>query len=179
MSEKKLVIDQMKLTFEGIFDLNGLYRTIDSWFYEKNYDKFEKKNFEQIMPTGKDVEIEILPWKKTTDYFKNIIRMRMKFVEVKDVEIEQKGVKMRLNQGRVMIIFDGYLESDYDQRWESSSFWMAVRDWWMKYIMRREIESIYHDEIYYRTFKLQKIIKGYLDMEAKGNEYEGYLGDNV
>ena len=74
MSEKKLVVDQLKLTFEGIFDLNGLYRTIDSWFYEKSYDKLEKRNYEQVLPSGKDIEIELLPWKKTTDYFKNIVR---------------------------------------------------------------------------------------------------------
>jgi len=40
MAEKKLVIDQVKLTYDGIFDLNGLYRTIDAWFYEKGYDKY-------------------------------------------------------------------------------------------------------------------------------------------
>ena len=45
--------------------------------------------------------------------------------------------------------------------------------------MRREIETIYYDEIYYRTYRLHKIIKDFLDMEAKGNEYEGYLGDNT
>ena len=58
MSEKKLVIDQLKLTYEGIFDLNGLYRMIDSWFYEKGYDRWELKNYEQVLPTGKDIEIE-------------------------------------------------------------------------------------------------------------------------
>ncbi|MBW2981873.1 hypothetical protein KY343_03265 [Candidatus Woesearchaeota archaeon] len=136
MSEKKLVIDQLKLTFEGIFDLNGLYRTIDSWFYEKNYDKWEKKNYEQVMPTGKDIEIEMLPWKKTTDYFKNIIKIRMRFTNIKDVEIEKQGVKLRLNQGKVMMIFDGYLESDYDQKWEDKPMFFLLRTLFDKYVFR-------------------------------------------
>ncbi len=136
MSEKKLVIDQMKLTFEGIFDLNGLYRTIDSWFYEKGYDKLEKKNFEQVLPGGKDIEIEILPWKKTTDYFKNIIRIRMRFVNVKDVEVEKKGVKLKLNQGRIMMIFDGYLVSDYDQKWEDKPMFFLIRTLFDKYVFK-------------------------------------------
>ena len=136
MSEKKLVIDQMKLTYEGIFDLNGLYRLIDGWFYQKGYDKWERKNYEQVLPTGKDIEIEVLPWKKTTDYFKNIIRIRMRFVNVKDVEIEKKGAKLRLNQGRIMMIFDGYLESDYDQRWEDKPMFFLLRTLFDKYVFK-------------------------------------------
>jgi hypothetical protein len=136
MSEKKLVIDQMKLTYEGIFDLNGLYRLIDGWFYQKGYDKWERKNFEQVMPTGKDIEIELLPWKKTTDYFKNIIRIRMRYTNVKDVEIEKQGVKMRLNQGKVMMIFDGYLESDYEHRWHDKPLFFLIRTLFDKYVFK-------------------------------------------
>jgi len=136
MAEKKLVIDQMKLTYEGIFDLNGLHRTIDAWFYEKGYDKYEKRNFEHILPTGKDIEIELLPWKKTTDYFKNIIRIRMKFTHVKDIEIEKEGVKLTLQQGRVMMIFDAYLVSDYENKWESKPMFFFLRTIFDKYIFR-------------------------------------------
>ncbi len=136
MSEKKLVIDQMKLTYEGIFDLNGLYRLIDGWFYQKGYDKWERKNYEQVLPTGKDIEIELLPWKKTTDYFKNIIRIRMRCTNVKDVEIEKQGVKMRLNQGKVMMIFDGYLESDYEHRWEEKPLFFLIRTLFDKYVFK-------------------------------------------
>ena len=136
MAEKKLVVDQMKLTYEGIFDLNGLYRTIDGWFYEKGYDKYEQKNYEQVLPTGKDIEIELLPWKKTTDYFKNIIRIRMKFANVKDIEVEKKGVKLKLQQGRIMMIFDGYLESDYEHKWDTRPMFFFLRTIFDKYIFK-------------------------------------------
>jgi hypothetical protein len=136
MAEKKLVIDQLKLTYEGIFDLNGLYRTIDSWFYEKGYDKYEKKNFEQILPTGKDIEIEFLPWKKTTDYFKNILRIRLRMVGVKEIELEKKGITLKLQQGRIMMIFDAYLESDYEHKWDSKAIFFFLRTLFDKYIFR-------------------------------------------
>ena len=140
MSEKKLVIDQLKLTYDGLFDLNGLWRLIDSWFYEKGYDRWEHKNFEQIMPTGKDIEIELLPWKKTTEYFKNTIRIRIKMVDVKDVEIEKKGVKLKINKGKVMIVFDGYLESDYENKWESRGIFFLIRTMFDKYFFRRQTD---------------------------------------
>ena len=141
MSEKKLVVDQMKITYEGIFDLNGLYRTIDSWFYEKGYDKYEKKNYEQVLPTGKDIEIELLPWKKTTDYFQHILRIRMKFVNVKDVEVEKKGVKLKLQQGKIMMIFDAYLESDYEQKWSKTPMLFFLRTLYDKYIFKKYFEK--------------------------------------
>jgi len=136
MSEKKLVIDQLKLTYEGLFDLNGLWRLIDSWFYEKGYDRWEHKNFEQILPTGKDIEIELLPWKKTTEYFKNTIRIRIKMTNVKDVEIEKKGAKLKLNKGKVMFVFDGYLESDYEHKWEGKAIFFFLRTIFDKYFLR-------------------------------------------
>lgn len=137
MSEKKLVIDQLKLTYEGLFDLTGLYRAIDAWFYEKGYDKYELKNYEQVLPTGKDIEIEIMPWKKTTDYFKNEIKIRMKFVNVKNVEIEKEGHKIMINQGKVMIVFDGYLTSDYEHKWEKNSLLFFLRTIFDKTFFRR------------------------------------------
>ena len=164
MSEKKLVIDQLKLTFEGIFDLNGLYRTIDSWFYEKNYDKWEKKNFEQIMPTGKDIEIEMLPWKKTTDYFKNIIKIRMRFTNIKDVEIEKQGVKLRLNQGKIMMIFDGYLESDYDSKWEDKPLFFLLRTLFDKYVFKpyfNKFEKWLVNDVYDVHGRIQRFLNLY------------------
>ena len=137
MSEKKLVVDQMKLNYEGIFDLNGMYRTIDAWFYEKGYDKYEKKNYEQVLPTGKDIEIELLQWKKTTTYFKNIQRIRMRFTNVKNVMVEKQGVKLKLQQGQIMMIFDVYLESDYEGRWEARPFLYFLRTVFDKYVFRQ------------------------------------------
>ena len=141
MSEKKLVIDQLKMTYEGLFDLNGLYRTLDSWFYEKGYDRWELKNYEQVLPSGKTIEIELLPWKKTTDYFKNTIRIRLKCEGVKDVEIEKEGVKAKINQGKVMIIFDGYLESDYEHRWEAKPTFFLIRTLFDKYVFKRHFDK--------------------------------------
>jgi len=161
MSEKKLVIDQLKLTFEGIFDLNGLYRTIDAWFYEKGYDKYEKRNYEQALPTGKDIEIELLPWKKTTDYFKNIIRIRIRATGIKEVHIEKQGVKLRLQQGRLMMIFDGYLESDYEHRWDTKPMFFFIRTIFDKYIFKgyfQKAEKWLINDLYDVHTRIQKFL---------------------
>lgn len=119
MSEKRLIIDQLRLNYSGLFNLGDMFRTIDAWFYEKGYDRHEKKNEEQILPSGRFVEIELRPWKKTTDYAKNEIRLRIFVKDMKDVEVEKDGVKLRLQQGDIHMIFDAFLETDYENRWES------------------------------------------------------------
>jgi len=164
MSEKKLVIDQMKLDYSGLFDLNGLYRMIDSWFYEKGYDKWELKNYEQVMPHGKDITIELLPWKKITDYFKNTIRIRINGVGIKDIEVEKKGVKLKLNQGKIMMIFDGYLESDYEHRWEKKPYFFLIRTVFDKYLFKRyfnKFEKWLINDVYDIHGRIQRFLNLY------------------
>jgi len=164
MSEKKLVIDQMKLTYEGLFDMTGLFRMIDAWFYEKGYDRWELKNYEQVMPTGKDIEIELLPWKKTTDYFKNTIRIRIRAVNLKEVEIEKEGAKIKINQGKLMIIMDGYLESDYENRWENKPILYFIRAIFDKYIFKnyfQKFEKWLVNDVYDIHSRIQKYLNVY------------------
>ena len=61
---------------------------------------------------------------------------------------------------------------------ESSTFWQHLKDFYNKYILKEEIETIWGDTLYYRVQKLHNVVKEFLDMQAKGYEYAGYLGDN-
>lgn len=164
MSEKKLVIDQLKLTYSGLFDLNGLYRIMDEWFYEKNYDRWELKNYEFVLPAGKVIEIELLPWKKTTEYFKNTIRIRLKCSEVKDVEIEKEGVMIKVNRGHVQMIIDGYLESDYEGWWEERPMLYFIRTLFDKYIFKRhfmQYEKWLVNDVYDIHGRIQRFLNLY------------------
>lgn len=136
MTEKKLVIDQLRLNYEGLFSLNELYRTVSSWFYEHGYDYYEKKNVEQVTPTGKDIEIELRPWKKLTDYAKKELKIRMFLKDVKMVEVEKEGVKLKLNQGNIQMIFDAYLITDYEDRWENKPLFFFIRTLVDKYVYK-------------------------------------------
>jgi hypothetical protein len=138
MSEKKLVIDQLKLAYEGPMDVKGLFRMIDSFFYEKGYNKWEVKNAEQALSSGKTIEIEIEPWKFTTDYFCNIIKIRMNFTDLKDIEVEKEGRKVKVQNGKVMMIIDGYFLSDYENKWEKKAWMMFIRTIYDKYIFAKQ-----------------------------------------
>ena len=119
MSEKKLVLDHLTMEYNGLFDVNELCRMIDGYLKEKGYNKFEARNIEQVTPSGKHIELELRPWKTVTDYAKIWMKITILITGCKEVEVEKEGVKVRLNQGNVHIVFDGYVETDKENKWEN------------------------------------------------------------
>ncbi|MBW2985328.1 hypothetical protein KY313_01600 [Candidatus Woesearchaeota archaeon] len=127
MAEMELIIEQVRLTYEGLFKATDLYKLIDNWLRTHGYDKRELKSIEKITPSGKYIEVESLPWKKQTEYVKNDIKIRMQLSDVTEVEVEQNGVTVKLNKGKVHFVFDGYLTTDYEQRWEQKPSFIFIR----------------------------------------------------
>lgn len=136
MAERDIIVDKMRVTYEGLFSVTELYKMMDEWFEEKNYDKKELKNVENVTPEGKYIELLVEPWKKVTDYAKNVIRIRMIMTDIKDVEVEKDGVKVKLNQGKIQIVFDAYLETDYENRWEQKPTFFLIRTLFDKYFFK-------------------------------------------
>jgi hypothetical protein len=109
---------------------------IDEWFRWKGYDKRENKNIEIVKPEGKFIEIELEPWKKVTDYAKNVLKIRIQMFDVKEVEVEKDKTKLKLNQGRVQFVFDAFLETDYEARWEGKPIFYFIRTVFDKYFYK-------------------------------------------
>jgi len=88
----------------------------------------------------------------------------MKFVNVKDVEIEKEGVKLSLQQGKVMMIFDAYLVSDYEHRWDTKPMFYFLRTIFDKYIFRSyftKAEKWLVNDLYQLHGKIQQFLNVY------------------
>ncbi len=136
MPERKIVVENLKLEYEGLFSVAELYKLIDRWFKDQGYDKKEIKNVEQVGHEGKYIELELQPWKNISDYVQYLIKLRLYAKNVKEVDVEKDGAKVKLNQGKVVIIIDGYFVTDHEGRWESRPtlfFWRTILD---KYFYR-------------------------------------------
>jgi len=86
-----------------------------------------------IMNKVLSLEFEIEPWKKVTDYAKYVIKIRVQLSEIKEVEVEKDNTKLKLNQGKVHFLFDAFLETDYEARWEGKPIFYFVRTLFDKY----------------------------------------------
>lgn len=136
MAETRIVIDKLRVQYEGILSIPELYQLIDNWLREKGYDKAERKNVEKVTPKGKQIELVLQPWKKITDYAKIVISVRFVAEDITEVEIERDGAKIHMNQGKVSLVFDGWLVTDYDSKWEGKPIFYFLRQIFDRYIYK-------------------------------------------
>ena len=87
MAEIKTLIDGKSLSYEGVFSLKDLYRLIDKWFRDHGYDKQEIKNWEDVTEHEKQIIIEIIPYKKMSDYARFDVRIFMIFSKLTEIEL--------------------------------------------------------------------------------------------
>jgi hypothetical protein len=171
MAEKYLVVDQLKTEYEGLFDLNGLFNLIDSWLFEKGYDKNEKRNEETVNDDGTRVAyFEMRPWKKTTEYAKNTLKIQVYCKHLKEVEIEREGKKVKVDQGHLLIIINGYLQTDWQFRWHKYPLLF-----FLNIVMDRYIFGHYTARFKSNTLAdvndIQSKIKGFLNMYKYSGEW--------
>jgi len=167
------------IRYTGIFDFEGLYKAMVGylkarryWFHEDTY------KHKPGGPFGKELEIKWIADKNVTEFYQHIITVFFHIWDLTDVEVIKNGKKTKMQKARMEIHIDSDLIVEYQDKWAKNKFTKALLDFYSKYIIKREIESIWWDTTYYRTFKFQSFIKNYLNMQTKGNEYSGYLGDN-
>ena len=141
MSEKTLVIDHLKLGYEGLFNPAELYNIIASFFYEKGWDWLEKMNEEVITPEGKNIRIIFEPWKNLSDYYRITVRIKLHCVNLKDVEVEHDGKVVRLTHGVIRMTFDAYVISDRLGKWSGNPFYWLVVLLADKYFFRNHFEK--------------------------------------
>lgn len=163
MAERRLVVDHMIIAYEGLFDLHELYTLINQWLKDKGFDLREQKNQENVKPGGKYIEVEELPWKKITDYARHVIRLNIRILNMKDAVIEEDGKRLKLNQGRIRISMDGYLDTDYEDRWESKPFYFFLRTIFDKFVYRT-YSTQYEELLVENCLQLSSTIKAFLNL---------------
>jgi len=163
MAEKYLVLEQLKIEYNGIFSVQELYQIIDKYFREKGYDKRELRHHEHVTENGKYIEIELMPWKKISDYVKNEIRIYITIYNLKDVIIEQKGKKIPMQRGELNVVVDAFLNTDYENRWETTPFYYFLRVVFDKYIYKGYIDG-FEEKLKEDTSGLISTLKSYLNL---------------
>ena len=132
MAERHLIVDNLKFSYEGLFNSAELYNLISGWFFDKSWDWYEKINEEQVISSGKQITILLEPWKNITDYYKLVIRLKLNFIDIQDVQIEYKGENLNLNQGLIRMTYDGYVVSDRKEKWQQKPFY-----WFLSYVLEK------------------------------------------
>ncbi|MBS3106109.1 hypothetical protein J4419_00405 [Candidatus Woesearchaeota archaeon] len=134
MEEKKLVVDGIRFTYNGPFDIYEFHREIDRWMERKHFQKEIKKKQEQVEQDHKRLEYVFELWHKLSNYSIAVVRMKAFFDDVVDFEVERKGHKRMLQSGAVLVVFDGFIEENIDDWWGQKPWWAFLKSLIDKYI---------------------------------------------
>ncbi len=159
------------IKYRGVFDLDKLYKVMVRWLKSRRFE------FHEPLYRFKPPEL-ILNWKaerKKTAFVKDIITVNIDIRGYEEVETIENGVKKKLVKGRLTLNLNFGLESGYadmfgNKRW-NTVIERNLKEFLHRFVIKREFELLHLDALMYETWKLHKVVKDYLQMEAHGNLY--------
>lgn len=156
----------MSLKFSGLFDFDGLYKVITDWFIEYGF-YLEEPVYKHKVPTpaGAEQEIEWTGWKKINEYVRYWIDVYTHIYNLRDVEVVKEGVKKTLQRAEIIIEFDAHVETDYPGM-INTKFGEYLRDFWDNYLLKKDMDVVWTDQLYYIMYKLHTAVKEFLGMET-------------
>ena len=164
MTEKKIVVDGLRLSYNGPFDIIDFYKFVENWLRKNSLHKETKRKLEHVTTKGKKIEWMIECWKDLEKESKSVTRMRAIFNNVTEIELVKGDSKRKLNHGNVLIIIDGFVESHYHRMWYSyKPLWFFSRALFDKFIWKIWTEK--HDETVRKiSYDLHKVLNKFFDM---------------
>lgn len=140
MGHVKVIVDHDKIDYSGPLDANSLLRMIENFIWEKGFNKKQDKDFEQNTHNGKFIEWEISPWKWVSDYIRYIVRIRVLGYDIVKADVVSNGRKAKVDSGRVIIVIDGFIEYDLQNKWEGNPLFHFLRSIYDNFIFKAYTE---------------------------------------
>ena len=154
--------------------MNDLLRMIESFIFERGFDKRQDKDFEQNTSNGKFIEWQISPWKWITDYARYIIKVRVLGYEIVKTDVVTHGKKKKIDSGRVIIVIDGFVEYDLQSKWEGHPVLHFVRSLYDNFIFKAYTErfeqTLVHDinQLHDQVEKFLNLYRNYAVISKQG-----------
>lgn len=166
MAEKETIFSS-KIKSTGIFSFKDFYKFCYSWLKDElGFDIMEDKYTEKIDGASKKIEVKWTCKKKLTDYFRFDAEIEMKVENLKEIEVNQGGAKIKTNQGAVEMSIKGILVRDYNGKFETTAFNKFLRNIYEKWVIPATIDQ-YQAKIASDSDMFLNQAKAYLDLEGK------------
>ncbi len=163
MAETYFVTGRKEINFEGVVSVTDLHVTMDHWFREKGFDKFEVKVEEVVTKDGKYIEWLFEPWKKVTDYIKLIVRIHVRMYNIVEMMVEIDGHPVKMNKGKINIMTEGFMVTDYEDRFDHQPLYYFIRTLYDKFFFRSYTQK-YQAQLNADTEELRAHIKSTLNL---------------
>lgn len=139
MVEKKEIIKK-QVSYEGLFDVKDLYKTIKDWGIKNGYDLEEAEHAEVVQDARKEIKFVLFCEKKISDYVKLKIEFHTKMEKIQEVTVKQEKGELKLNKGSVSVTTKGIFITDYDNKWVKSAIHIMMKAIHDKFINKAKID---------------------------------------
>lgn len=112
MVEKKQVLYDLRTTYNGPFVVEDFYAEVEKWIKEKGFEKEPKKKLEHVTKNGKKIEWLVEAHHHLDDLHHGIVVLQTMMGNVKEVVIKRNGRKIRINNGEVYVLINGFVQSN-------------------------------------------------------------------
>jgi len=134
MVEKKHVVFDLRLSYNGPLSIEEFYAEVEKWMEENGLQKELKRKSEDVSSKGKKIEWIIEAWKSATHLVKQVVRLRVLFNNVKEVKLKRKKRNIKINQADILIVIDGFVETKLSHQWTINPLYSFFRTLFDKYI---------------------------------------------
>ena len=162
MAEKNLIVDGLEINYSGLFDLQGLLKTIDDMTASRGYRKAEKRRAEEVTETGKEFSIELRPSKVKQAEVALSMKIRISVKNLQTVDVTIDNLPAKLDTGDVNVIIDGWEVTDWESRWEQTAWYMFFRNLYDRFI--KKFVGKYEGEVIDDTHFVYNNIKAHLEL---------------
>lgn len=161
------------IQYKGIMDMQDIYESIADFFRQKKFKLYEPMNrHRRPGPFGAEVLHHFRATRNVEDYYKWEVNIIIETFDMHDIDVVLKdGTKKKMSKGRIWVQLYGKVDMDYEKLWEKSAFLAGLKGFYNKYIVKKKIEGVWWDELYYRiVLRLHALIKERLKMASEGFE---------
>ena len=157
-----------RIKYRGMFDLEGLYRTMAKWFKDGRYELHE--NLYKSKPP--ETEVRWMAERRRTNWVLERVTVHVHMWGDYDVEVIVNGQKKKMAKVRMIITINCGIFTAYDDifgkpRWTASNLERRLQKIMYGWVMKREVGGLYEDRLYYELYDLYSIIKEYLKFGAR------------
>ncbi|MDP3989757.1 MAG: hypothetical protein Q8Q01_00965 [archaeon] len=174
MVETDLIVDSKELRYKGIFRADELFRIINKSLEEKGYTKNEKRSEEVVTEEGKRVFLELRPKKEVGPGASLLIKMRITLDSLTEKIEIVSGQKRNVNQGDVLIVFDGWLETTYEERYHRAPIRFFIKGLIDKYVYpilpERKYKGQVRGDIHFIESEILKSLKVFRQGEEESKK---------
>ena len=141
MGEPYLVEINKELNFEGIFDMDELFRIIDNNYRSKGFDKQIYYDDEYETEQGKYFYLKYDYYKKVDSYVRIVNRYWIHVDGVMPMSSVIDGEKIEKSYGKISINCDCLMETEYFQSFpDSNPVYFLLRVFIEKYVLKAKID---------------------------------------